>query len=548
MAGRPEIQEADDPTWEEGELRYRVLAPLAASEKTTIELVDAAARKLGIERAQCYRLIRKLRTERTVSALLSCAGGRSVGTRLLNEEIEKIVSCAIEEFYLKPQRPTISDLVREVRRRCAERRVQAPVRNTVAKRVEALDPREVARRRRGAAYARRKFGRIVGHLREDQPLGLIQVDHTLADIMVVSSGDRRILGRPWLSLAIDVATRMITGFYVSLDAPSALSVALTLSRSVLPKEEYLRTKGAHLTWPVAGLPQALHLDNAKEFKSAALRRGVAEYGIELKYRPPATPHWGGHIERLVGTMMGSLRLLPGATGRSVAERSSNPEATAAMTLDELEAWLADQIVGVYHHSVHRSLGKPPFEAWSEMVVAPGLQRQHPHDPDRFLLDFLPLCERSIQRSGISLFNMTYSDGVLSTFPMRRDQKFIVRYDPRDMSKIYLRDEAGTYWTIPCSDKRMPPISLTEIKGASRRLRAAGERDVHQRKVLESIESERKIVENAEHESRQVRRDRERLRRTLLIKQNYTVPQTTSSADPDSGDEPILPYSVEEWSR
>ncbi len=32
MASRLEIQGADDPTWDEGELRYRVLAPLAASE------------------------------------------------------------------------------------------------------------------------------------------------------------------------------------------------------------------------------------------------------------------------------------------------------------------------------------------------------------------------------------------------------------------------------------------------------------------------------------------------------------------------------------
>ncbi|ATR19596.1 hypothetical protein CTJ15_04370 (plasmid) [Roseomonas sp. FDAARGOS_362] len=54
----------------------------------------------------------------------------------------------------------------------------------------------------------------------------MQVDHTLADIMVVSAIDRRPLDRPWLTLAIDVATRVVTGFHLSLEPPSALGVAL----------------------------------------------------------------------------------------------------------------------------------------------------------------------------------------------------------------------------------------------------------------------------------------------------------------------------------
>lgn len=156
----------------------------------------------------------------------------------------------------------------------------------------ALDPREALSRRKGARHAQRKLARIVGHLTEEQPLGLVQVDHTLADVTVVSAIDRQPLERPWLTLAIDVATRMVAGFHLSLEPPSAPSVALALSRTVLPKEAYLRDRGVDLPWPVSGLPQRLHLNNAKEFRSAALRRGTAQYGIEVHYRPPATPHWG----------------------------------------------------------------------------------------------------------------------------------------------------------------------------------------------------------------------------------------------------------------
>ncbi len=72
-------------------------------------------------------------------------------------------------------------------------------------RLRALDQREVLRRRKGASHARRKLGRIVGRLSEEYPLGLVQVDHTLADVIAVASTDRQPLQRPWLTLAIDIA-------------------------------------------------------------------------------------------------------------------------------------------------------------------------------------------------------------------------------------------------------------------------------------------------------------------------------------------------------
>jgi hypothetical protein len=49
----------------------------------------------------------------------------------------------------------------------------------VSLRVRSLDRREALRRRKGAPHAQSKLGRIVGHLTDDQPLGLVQIDHTL---------------------------------------------------------------------------------------------------------------------------------------------------------------------------------------------------------------------------------------------------------------------------------------------------------------------------------------------------------------------------------
>ena len=221
-----EIHEPDDRSWSLGEERRRVLAELAADERTSTMAVIDAARDLGIQRTQCYALLRRFRQEPTVTALLPRARGRTRGARMLSPEAEALVAAAIDEFYLVRCCPTLAALVREIERRCAEKGLKAPSRKAITSRIRAHDQQEVLRRRRGAAYARSKLGRIVGRLAEDQPLGLVQVDHTLADVIVVSEGDRRPLQRPWLTLAVDVATRMVTGFYLSLETPSALSVTL----------------------------------------------------------------------------------------------------------------------------------------------------------------------------------------------------------------------------------------------------------------------------------------------------------------------------------
>jgi putative transposase len=42
-----------------------------------------------------------------------------------------------------------------------------------------------------------------------------------------------------------------------------------------------------------------------------MERGCREQVISLKFRLPLRPHFGGHIERLIGTLMGGVHLLPG---------------------------------------------------------------------------------------------------------------------------------------------------------------------------------------------------------------------------------------------
>jgi putative transposase len=213
---------------------------------------------------------------------------------------------------------------------------------------------EVLAARRGRKAARDRYGPVTGSLVAEYPLSLIQIDHTLVDVIVVDADTRQPIQRPWLTLAIDVATRCVAGFHLSLEPPSATSVALCISHSALMKEGWLAARDIEDEWPVYGIPERLHLDNAKEFRSEALKRGCQEYGIDIDYRPVRTPHYGGHIERLIGTMMGKVHLLPGTTFSDIRVKGDlDPEKMAAMTIDEVERWLAHAITGVYHRSLHQ---------------------------------------------------------------------------------------------------------------------------------------------------------------------------------------------------
>lgn len=120
--------------------------------------------------------------------------------------------------------PSFLRIVGEVRAECAARGYQPPARQTIKARLNAMDQREVLRKQKGAKAAREAFAPVPGAYNVERPLNVVQIDHTLADIVLVDHVDRKPLQRPWLTVAIDVTTRLILGFYVSFDAPSVLSV------------------------------------------------------------------------------------------------------------------------------------------------------------------------------------------------------------------------------------------------------------------------------------------------------------------------------------
>ena len=444
------------------------LAPLTANDSAmSVRAVEHLAKAHGVSPRTVRRCLRRYQRNHRASDLVPNRGGRPEGIRLCDPQVEVIISECIQEHYLRREAPTISHLIEQIDTRCRAKKLAPPARSTVTRRVDAISEYERERRRHGRRAAKQSYEPRPGSLPVKRPLEIVQIDHTRVDaILVTDDANREPLGRPWLTVAIDVCTRCILGLHVAFDAPSATAVALCLEQVVLPKDTWLQKMGIDAPWPMFGKPVALLLDNGPEFHGEALRRGCEEYGITLQYRPVKQPHFGAHIERLVGTLMQRVHILPGTTFSNPKSRGDyDSAARAIMTLNEFRIWLIDQVTRWYHMRGHDGLGgMAPIQAWEAgwttegkksipLVVASSIELR---------AAFLPLAWRAVQRTGIELLGgLRYWHPALEPL-IGAEDKLCVRYDPRDIRQVLARGPDGFLLEIPAvSPPNVPAISLWE---------------------------------------------------------------------------------------
>jgi putative transposase len=151
----------------------------------------------------------------------------------------------------------------------------------------------------------------------------------------------------------------------------------------------------------------------------------------------------------------------------------------------------------------------------------------------------------VRRDGIQLFRLHYWDNVLSPWAGRSREPMLIKYNPRNLSQIFLRDDQGTYWPIPYRRLGQPAISLWEQRAAVARLHAAGHRAIDDALIFKSVLDQRTLVEAAQ--TLTTRERRARARRPLeghAGSDRGAPPDGGGSRDQDYSDLP--PFPVEEW--
>jgi putative transposase len=377
------------------------------------------------------------------------------------------------------------------------------------------------------------------------PLDVVQMDHTTIDAIVVDPVSRLPIGRPFLTIAIDEFSRCIVGLCVTLEAPSATSVGLCLTHVAMEKAPWLERIGANCAWPMCGKPKRLFVDNGADFHSEALHRGCEVHGIRLDFRP--RPHYGGIVERVIGTTMQLIHELPGTTFSNPKDRGEyDSDARSALTLTELEKWVAFAICGPYHQEVHGTLVQPPNAKWQSGIAEFGAPATV-HSAQAFLVDFLPVLHRRIQRHGFVIDRIGYYARSLTPWIAARDHcgKFLIRSDPRDLSRIWVLDpKREVYLEVPYRTLSRPPITAWEHRAATKRLREEGRAQIDEGAIFKSIEQMRAITDDAVRRTRTARRNR--VRRSHLRTAPGDIPVLTIDSNVDRADAAKPFDDIEEW--
>jgi putative transposase len=537
-----------DAAWLEAQRRAEIIRPFAESEHRPRQFVQAAATALGLSERRTYALVRRYRDAGgDLTALLP---GRPNGGRdrsRVPPASEVMLHQTVHELYLTRQKPTAARVVREVLGRCGAGKLRPPSPSTIRRRLKALPLADL--RSRGEEYPEAKP--VHGHAPHGRhPLDLVQVDHTPMDLIVVDPIDREPIGRPWLTVAIDTYSRCIAGLHVTLEAPSATSVGLCLTHVAMDKAPWLEMREVKASWPVQGKPRRLGVDNGSDFHSQAFERGCAQHGIAIEWRPPGRPHFGGVVERVIGTLMGLVHGLPGTTFSNVGQRGSyDSDKAACLTLDEVEHWLTIAVAKYYHQRPHEGLeGQTPLRRWQEGVtalVAEGGSVPIPRDPRAYLVDFLPVLHRSLRRDGITIDHLTYFSSALRAWITARDRPdpILLRRDPRDLSRVFVYDsQDDSYLEVPTRDLSRPAISLWEHRLARRRLRLQHRGEVDEAALFAAIEEMRATERDAARLTRSARRNR--VRRSAAPEQPAAPPPATPTSTEQTSEVAIVPDMAE----
>ena len=362
-----------------------------------------------------------------------------------------------------------------IREKNKEKPLKPPKRmETLRRRINASMCRDNWARKYSPLEADQKFRGVGDHMSAAAPGELVIIDHTVVDAFTLLDRETGLpLGRPYLSFAIDVATRCILGFLVSAEPPSVYSV-MTLLKRVNRDKNYVADLYPDIdgTWDSWIHPVCLLLDNAWEFSAPSTRDALSDMGTEVIWAPIGNPQYKAIGERFFHTFNTMLahRLQGGVAGDITDRRRMrlDPSKDAVFTVQDLDHLITRMVI-VYENERHEGVGGIPARLWREGIE---------HYGRRFIDDITALDavagkveDVTLTRAGVKFKNMKFHDQEASSRLLdellhaaaKRSQspktyasgRIMVKakYNPADASEIHVwNDERKEYVALPNRDE------------------------------------------------------------------------------------------------
>lgn len=258
-------------------------------------------------------------------------------------------------------------------------------------------------------------------------------------------------GNPWrpeLTVWIDVGSRMIVGWYMSI-AESSYSTLFSLSHALISHDH---------------VPAALHIDNGSGFKSKMMNDEsigfYARFDIQTMFSIPGNPKAKGQVERWFRTLRdGFDKTFDSYCGHDMSGdvlrlllidvRKGNKQLP---TIDMYMEGLT-RFINHYNNKPHSSLnGDTPAQRWSE------LQRTPVHMVDQAIIR--PRIKRSVSRGTIRLFNREYRHAELVRY---NQQELNVEYNLHDDSIVRVMTADERFICDATLTQRMPYVSASRLE-------------------------------------------------------------------------------------
>jgi len=482
IAHLPEARRAE--AWR----RYTLIAPLLAlaPHERTRDVVDAhvAAQRSGpnarpgvrsrVSRSSVRRYLRAFEESggdlRALVPATATQGGTG-GTRL-HPDLEAIVRGVLAECAAAPRYRTLRDVyllvaarVRDANHdRPADDHLALPGQTSLYRRVRQAGGATILRRRASATEAHANAGVQPGPgPRTTHVLERVEMDDTPLDLILVDEEDRLPIGRPTVTLALDVYSAFPTGVYVGFEPAGYGAAMRCLLHSILPKEDTRARYGTTQPWPVHGVPETLVVDHARHLIGADLRDACGQLGIRFEPAPVRRPWFKGAIERQFRTHnTGLIHTLPGTTFSNVLQRGDyDAVGHACISLTRFWEILHVYLLDFYAQDAHRGVAGTPARRWAESVAAGWTPALH-HDAREVRIILGRTATRTIQRTGIDVETLRYQSSALQELRLRLPTPTVtLKYDPEDLGALHVYDPTGgSPWL------RVPALDQTYAGGLS----------------------------------------------------------------------------------
>src|SRR5437762_5117693 len=218
----------------------------------------------------------------------------------------------IEGLALQPPRRSIATIHRQVCEVASQKGWPYPSYRRVCQIVRSISPSLMTLSQEGKSAQRDQFDLILRR-EASRPNEIWQADHHHLKIWVLDEEGQPV--RPWLTVILDDYSRSVSGFRLTLCAPTALHSALTLRQAILRKEQ------AH--WQIHGIPKVFYTDHGRDFTSDHLEQVAADLSMQVIFSRQGKPRGRGKIERFFETV--EQLLLQRLPGYAPAERGKWPD-------------------------------------------------------------------------------------------------------------------------------------------------------------------------------------------------------------------------------